>query len=43
VQLTNGKVFGCDYVVSATGVIPSVPRFLNIQVSKLETLLENGF
>lgn len=25
VELTNGKVYGCDLVVSATGVTPSVP------------------
>ncbi|XP_030576526.1 pyridine nucleotide-disulfide oxidoreductase domain-containing protein 1 isoform X2 [Archocentrus centrarchus] len=28
VQLTNGKTFGCDFVVSATGVIPNTEPFL---------------
>ncbi|XP_046729004.1 pyridine nucleotide-disulfide oxidoreductase domain-containing protein 1 [Silurus meridionalis] len=28
VQLTNGKVYGCDFVVSATGVIPNSEPFL---------------
>ncbi|XP_053718517.1 pyridine nucleotide-disulfide oxidoreductase domain-containing protein 1 [Synchiropus splendidus] len=29
VQLTNGKTFGCDFVVSATGVIPNTDPFLH--------------
>lgn len=35
VELTNGKIYGCDFIVSATGVIPNV-NFLkdtNIQLS----------
>ncbi|XP_047430596.1 pyridine nucleotide-disulfide oxidoreductase domain-containing protein 1 isoform X2 [Mugil cephalus] len=28
VQLTNGKTFGCDLVVSATGVVPNTEPFL---------------
>ncbi|KAG7495904.1 pyridine nucleotide-disulfide oxidoreductase domain-containing protein 1 isoform X1 [Solea senegalensis] len=28
VQLTNGKTFGCDFVVSATGVVPNTEPFL---------------
>lgn len=29
VRLTNGKTFGCDFVVSATGVIPNTEPFLH--------------
>ncbi|KAM4711813.1 pyridine nucleotide-disulfide oxidoreductase domain-containing protein 1 isoform 1-T1 [Anableps anableps] len=29
VQLTNGGTFGCDFVVSATGVIPNTEPFLH--------------
>ncbi|MEQ2230136.1 Pyridine nucleotide-disulfide oxidoreductase domain-containing protein 1 [Ilyodon furcidens] len=29
VQLTNGNTFGCDFVVSATGVIPNTEPFLH--------------
>ncbi|XP_070785159.1 pyridine nucleotide-disulfide oxidoreductase domain-containing protein 1 isoform X1 [Enoplosus armatus] len=29
VQLTNGKTFGCDFVVSATGVMPNTEPFLH--------------
>ncbi|XP_078098619.1 pyridine nucleotide-disulfide oxidoreductase domain-containing protein 1 isoform X1 [Sander vitreus] len=29
IQLTNGKTFGCDFVVSATGVVPNTEPFLN--------------
>ncbi len=28
VELTNGKIFGCDFVVSAIGVTPNVELFL---------------
>ncbi|RVE56308.1 hypothetical protein OJAV_G00219910 [Oryzias javanicus] len=28
VQLTNGKTFGCDIIVSATGVVPNTDPFL---------------
>ncbi len=31
VELTNGKTFGCDFVVSATGVEPSVELFTQDQ------------
>lgn len=27
-QLTNGKVYGCDFIVSATGVVPNTEPFL---------------
>ncbi|XP_060101875.1 LOW QUALITY PROTEIN: pyridine nucleotide-disulfide oxidoreductase domain-containing protein 1 [Heteronotia binoei] len=27
-ELTNGKVYGCDFIVSATGVVPNVQPFL---------------
>uniref|UniRef100_A0A3Q3W4V7 Pyridine nucleotide-disulfide oxidoreductase domain-containing protein 1 n=1 Tax=Mola mola TaxID=94237 RepID=A0A3Q3W4V7_MOLML len=29
VQLTNGNTFGCDFVVSATGVVPNTEPFLH--------------
>ncbi|XP_049422717.1 pyridine nucleotide-disulfide oxidoreductase domain-containing protein 1 isoform X3 [Epinephelus fuscoguttatus] len=29
IQLTNGKTFGCDFVVSATGVVPNTEPFLH--------------
>jgi hypothetical protein len=28
VELNNGKIFGCDFVVSAIGVTPNVELFL---------------
>ena len=27
VELTNGKVIGCDFIISATGVVPAVAAF----------------
>ncbi|KAM7022285.1 LOW QUALITY PROTEIN: pyridine nucleotide-disulfide oxidoreductase domain-containing protein 1-like [Passerculus sandwichensis] len=29
VQLTNGKIYGCNFIVSATGVVPNVEPFLD--------------
>ncbi|XP_060885918.1 pyridine nucleotide-disulfide oxidoreductase domain-containing protein 1 isoform X3 [Labrus mixtus] len=29
IKLTNGKTFGCDFVVSATGVVPNTELFLH--------------
>uniref|UniRef100_A0A3B4XD27 Pyridine nucleotide-disulfide oxidoreductase domain-containing protein 1 n=1 Tax=Seriola lalandi dorsalis TaxID=1841481 RepID=A0A3B4XD27_SERLL len=29
IQLTNGKTFGCEFVVSATGVVPNTEPFLH--------------
>ncbi|XP_030642426.1 pyridine nucleotide-disulfide oxidoreductase domain-containing protein 1 isoform X2 [Chanos chanos] len=29
IQLTNGKIYGCDFVVSATGVVPNTDVFLD--------------
>ncbi|KAI1888151.1 hypothetical protein AGOR_G00182080 [Albula goreensis] len=29
IQLTNGKTYGCDFIVSATGVIPNTEPFLH--------------
>ncbi|XP_061494413.1 pyridine nucleotide-disulfide oxidoreductase domain-containing protein 1 isoform X2 [Rhineura floridana] len=29
VELTNGKMYGCDFIVSATGVVPNVQPFLD--------------
>ncbi|KAM4820401.1 pyridine nucleotide-disulfide oxidoreductase domain-containing protein 1 [Thomomys bottae] len=28
VELTNGKIYGCDFIVSATGVLPNTEPFL---------------
>ena len=28
VELTNGKVYGCDFIVSATGVIPNTTHII---------------
>ncbi|XP_049639774.1 pyridine nucleotide-disulfide oxidoreductase domain-containing protein 1 [Suncus etruscus] len=28
VELTNGKIYGCDFIVSATGVTPNIEPFL---------------
>ncbi|NWU94071.1 PYRD1 protein, partial [Upupa epops] len=28
VELTNGKIYGCNFIVSATGVVPNVEPFL---------------
>lgn len=28
VELTNGNIYGCDFIVSATGVIPNTGVFL---------------
>ena len=30
VQLSNGKVFGCDFVISATGVVPNGGVFRDV-------------
>ena len=27
VELTNNKIYGCDFVISATGVVPAVEVF----------------
>ncbi|XP_069663975.1 pyridine nucleotide-disulfide oxidoreductase domain-containing protein 1 isoform X2 [Haliaeetus albicilla] len=29
VELTNGKIYGCNFIVSATGVVPNVKPFLD--------------
>lgn len=40
VELTNGKVYGCDLVVSATGVVPNTSVFTNAEVmSSIHCLL----
>ena len=33
VKLTNGKVYGCDFIVSATGVLPNTSCLSNIKDS----------
>ena len=39
VELSNSKVYGCDFVVSATGVIPNTNPFDHNDVSILVRLL----
>lgn len=40
VELTNGKIYGCDFIVSATGVVPSVDVFTkNNKVKKFSSSL----
>ncbi|XP_033888769.2 pyridine nucleotide-disulfide oxidoreductase domain-containing protein 1 isoform X1 [Acipenser ruthenus] len=37
IQLTNGKTYGCDFIVSATGVIPNTEPFVrgnNLEVAE---------
>ncbi|XP_029463390.1 pyridine nucleotide-disulfide oxidoreductase domain-containing protein 1 [Rhinatrema bivittatum] len=29
IELTNGKIYGCDFIVSATGVVPNIHLFLS--------------
>lgn len=29
VELTNGKIYGCDFIVSATGVVPNIKPFID--------------
>ena len=35
VQLTNGKTYGCDFVISATGVVPNTEPFLKCASFKI--------
>ena len=37
VKLTNGKVYGCDFIVSATGVIPNTTPLMDLK-DKVSTL-----
>ena len=41
VELTNGEIHGCDFVVSATGVVPNVKPFLEGNAFELST--DGGF
>ncbi|XP_028810897.1 pyridine nucleotide-disulfide oxidoreductase domain-containing protein 1 isoform X2 [Denticeps clupeoides] len=41
VQLTNGKIYGCDFIVSATGVVPNTEPFL--PGNKFELAEDGGF
>ncbi|XP_067124737.1 pyridine nucleotide-disulfide oxidoreductase domain-containing protein 1 [Centruroides vittatus] len=40
VKLTNGKVYGCDFIVSATGVIPNTKPFTSL--SKINLANDGG-
>ncbi|KAE8613012.1 hypothetical protein XENTR_v10007532 [Xenopus tropicalis] len=37
VQLTNGKTYGCDFIVSATGVVPNIEPFVTGNQMRLWT------
>uniref|UniRef100_A0A8C2ST37 Pyridine nucleotide-disulfide oxidoreductase domain-containing protein 1 n=1 Tax=Coturnix japonica TaxID=93934 RepID=A0A8C2ST37_COTJA len=37
VELTNGKIYGCNFIVSATGVVPNVKPFLDSNNMRLWT------
>jgi hypothetical protein len=46
VELTSGKVIGCDFIVSATGVSPAVDSFTrnnsvnsNINISEINMII----
>jgi len=42
VELTNGKIFGCDFVVSAIGVMPNVELFVkSADVNNKRFILRN--
>jgi hypothetical protein len=46
VELSNGKVFGCDFVVSAIGVKPNVELFLksaNVKKNIFNNLVNNFY
>lgn len=32
VELTNGKIFGCDLILSATGVVPNTSAFVGSEI-----------
>lgn len=42
VKLTNGKTYGCDFIVSATGVVPNAEPFLpgnNVRTPQLHNYM----
>ncbi len=42
VELSNGKIFGCDFVVSAIGVTPNVEPFLqSANVNKIRLIFSS--
>lgn len=41
IELTNGKVYGCDFIVSATGVTPNIEPFLD--GNKFSVAEDGGF
>ena len=44
VELTNGKIYGCDFIVSATGVVPSIDVFTkNNKVKKSNFIFSSNF
>lgn len=43
VRLTNGKTFGCDFVVSATGVVPNMEPFLHGNNVRTPLFQRHGF
>ena len=34
VELTNKAIYGCDFVISATGVVPNMDPFVHNKVSQ---------
>jgi pyridine nucleotide-disulfide oxidoreductase domain-containing protein 1 len=40
VELTNSKIYGCDFIISATGITPSIDAF--IKNNKFEVAVDGG-
>ena len=38
VELTNKAIYGCDFVVSATGVVPNMDPFVHNKVSQFKNM-----
>uniref|UniRef100_A0A8C6YUR2 Pyridine nucleotide-disulphide oxidoreductase domain 1 n=1 Tax=Nothoprocta perdicaria TaxID=30464 RepID=A0A8C6YUR2_NOTPE len=43
VELTNGKIYGCNFIVSATGVVPNVKPFIDGNNVSILIYLEGFF
>lgn len=43
VELTNGKLFGCDFIVSAIGVTPNVELLLKSANVTTNLLIDHSF
>lgn len=42
VELSNGKLIGCDLVISATGVVPAVDIFTKHNKVKANNFIKNS-